>query len=517
MTGHCRHWVALSLLALAGCAQTPQAPPPGPAAPAARDAQPGALQRTRDLAPKAYAAYAVGLHAFAAEDWAKAAAHFELVLALDPQARNAYRYVLRCYDALKVPDAAMPVLDKGAAQFPDDFHVHAETGSFLDRWLRPGQAIEAYERARRCSVSAKDGPACYAMLDRLANMYLERGQLAEALSCLEQVRTIGAAPQTAVDYRIGQAYCRAGQYAQAIPHMERVRQRKADFAPAWRYLAVCYDETQAYEKAVHAAKRYIKLAPDKDWLIHSLLADLYEKTFQTGKARQEREHVRDILAKRVEAGSSNPTDYFQLARTLRIERDYDEALAVLGKALPVIEKAKTEGLVVSYHYALAEVYYGKDDGPQLEKHLRKVLELDPNRHDASNLLGYYYAERGIHLAEAERLVLQALKHDPQNGAYLDSLGWVYYQQAGVESDASKLHKALGKLLEATQRLRDPVIYDHAGDVQHALGRWDEAQRLWETALSMWRDRPHVPPGPEAVKHKLERLRKQKEMIESKPQ
>ena len=59
--------------------------------------------------------------------------------------------------------------------------------------------------------------------------------------------------------------------------------------------------------------------------------------------------------------------------------------------------------------------------------LRQVLAIMPDHTGANNDLGYFMADRGMNLDEAETLVSKALVQ-PNNGSFLDSLGWVYYKQ-----------------------------------------------------------------------------------------
>ena len=58
-----------------------------------------------------------------------------------------------------------------------------------------------------------------------------------------------------------------------------------------------------------------------------------------------------------------------------------------------------------------------------------------------NYLGYMFAERGQRLDEAVELIAQAVKIDPFNGSYLDSLGWAYFKQGKLDQAREYLVKA----------------------------------------------------------------------------
>jgi len=89
----------------------------------------------------------------------------------------------------------------------------------------------------------------------------------------------------------------------------------------------------------------------------------------------------------------------------------------------------------------------------------RALELRPNDPLLMNNIGYAYTEKGIQLDEAEGLIEKAVKMMPQNGAFLDSLGWVYFKQG-------KLQEALEYLQKAHKRDPDNAeIKMHLGKVQ----------------------------------------------------
>ena len=97
-----------------------------------------------------------------------------------------------------------------------------------------------------------------------------------------------------------------------------------------------------------------------------------------------------------------------------------------------------------------------------------------------NYYGYMLGDRGIRLDEAEDLVERALKEEPYNGAYLDSLGWIYYRQ-------NKLGDAEVTLRKAVQReSHDATIHSHLGDVYAKVGRNDLAAAEWEKSLAEWK-------------------------------
>ena len=87
-----------------------------------------------------------------------------------------------------------------------------------------------------------------------------------------------------------------------------------------------------------------------------------------------------------------------------------------------------------------------------------------------------FAERGERLDEAITLVQRALKIEPGNPSYLDSLGWAYFQQGQIDLADPPLTEAADKLKDSS------VVQDHLGDLRFKQRRFADAAAAWERAL-----------------------------------
>ena len=94
-----------------------------------------------------------------------------------------------------------------------------------------------------------------------------------------------------------------------------------------------------------------------------------------------------------------------------------------------------------------------------------------------NYLGYSFADRGIRLDEAEKLLRQAVALEPENGAFLDSLGWLRFKQ-GESRDAVKILEA------AAQRAPDVLIFDHLAQAYVSVHEHAKAADMWTRALTL---------------------------------
>jgi Tfp pilus assembly protein PilF len=117
------------------------------------------------------------------------------------------------------------------------------------------------------------------------------------------------------------------------------------------------------------------------------------------------------------------------------------------------------------------------------------LKLDPKSALLLNNYGYSLAERGLQLRRALEMSKQAVSAEPDNSAYLDTYGWIFYQLENYNDAAGYIEKSV-----ATGKASS-VVHEHLGDVYLKLGRKKQAVELWKKALEM-------DPKNEAVKEKI---------------
>ena len=110
----------------------------------------------------------------------------------------------------------------------------------------------------------------------------------------------------------------------------------------------------------------------------------------------------------------------------------------------------------------------------------KGLAVEPDNAPILNSLGYTYAEQGQNLDTAEEMIKKALAKEPDNGAYLDSLGWLYFQKKNYK-------QAEDYLKRAAFALKDPIVYEHLGDLYAALNKRAEAIQYYNEGLKYFPD------------------------------
>ncbi|HKR64626.1 MAG TPA: tetratricopeptide repeat protein [Thermoanaerobaculia bacterium] len=133
---------------------------------------------------------------------------------------------------------------------------------------------------------------------------------------------------------------------------------------------------------------------------------------------------------------------------------------------------------VDLQFELGSVYERAGDRKTAEQVFQQILEKTPDHAPSLNYLGYMWAEGGENLEKAQEMLTRAVGQDPNNGAYIDSLGWVYYR-------LGKLELAEKYLTDATKLLpRDATVHEHLGDVLAKRGDAPRALQLYRTALDL---------------------------------
>jgi Flp pilus assembly protein TadD len=129
--------------------------------------------------------------------------------------------------------------------------------------------------------------------------------------------------------------------------------------------------------------------------------------------------------------------------------------------------------------------------------MERAIELNPKNAAALNYLAYTWAEMGVRLDEAEQLIQRALQLEPNDGFYIDSLGWVYFQKGDYARAVEQLERAVAITVD------DPTIIEHLGDAYVRFGNSDLALSRYREAIQKSKEDDQV----KRIRDKIERLEK----------
>jgi tetratricopeptide (TPR) repeat protein len=301
---------------------------------------------------------------------------------------------------------------------------------------------------------------------------------------------------------LGQAAFMGGDYAVAKTYFEKVEKKRPALPVLLQRLAECCLRLGLYAEAIVRLEKLWELYPTRHSIL-PVLGELHGKLNQWPQAVEKYQQAvlfsprdpkidfalaeaqmkaNDLQASRatLQQGIKNYPRMsafpYLMAIVLFLNDEYPASHEAYVKA-ETLSLANHDGLLNRDFYfrkAMAAEKAGQWDA--MESDLRRCLELNPNDHESMNFLGYAWAERNQRLGEAEKLIRRAVEMQPTNGAYLDSLGWVYFQQGQYQKARAYLARAVEKMPD------DPVVLEHLGDAWSKLGKKAKALECWTKAL-----------------------------------
>lgn len=273
----------------------------------------------------------------------------------------------------------------------------------------------------------------------------------------------------------------AGHYPEALEAFKQMGILAKDSAPR---VAVQIIETYRAAKDPVSAQREADAALKKfpgEYMVVREHADILADAGKTDEAIKE---LRGLL--------DSPRDRETLLAMVEMyekAKRFDDAGKALDEAEKLSRSDDDKQVLLFMRGALLERMKKFDAS---EAAFRQVIALNPEHAGALNYLGYMLADRNVRLDEAYQMIQKAVNLDPENGAYLDSLGWVYFRQG-------KLTEAESALVRAVDRTtQDPTVREHLGDVYFKLGKTKEAIAQWTASLKAFREQPPSEMDPEAV-------------------
>jgi len=349
---------------------------------------------------------------------------------------------------------------------------------------------------------------------RIAQIYRELHQLDKAEQNLVKARQY-APGSLEVMYNEAMLYQAQGRYEDAIRVLSdavtgikgqspALSTRRRSLAILYQQLGQLYRDTQNYPAAIYTFEELGHLGEEEDRRARMMIMDTYRaakdlpKALQTGKEAlakypadpairtshalllgengQTDEAVK-ILRAQLHGDTGDRETYLNIAQVYERGRRYKEAEQA-ARTAEVLPGQPRENEMV--WFLLGAIYERQKFFDKAEEQFKKVLAVNPKNAPVLNYYGYMLGDLGIRLDEAEALVQKALKEDPYNGAYLDSLGWIYFKENKLTASESTLRKAVER------ERHDATIHSHLGDLYAKMGRSELAAAEWEKSLGEWR-------------------------------
>ena len=385
----------------------------------------------------------------------EAIAEFKKVVELDPNHVEAHRTLGKAAMFRKDYELAVHSFKELTRIRPYEPEFYISLGNAYKKQRKTEEEIAAYERAVKIDRDKlrvhKELLKLYAeQYQEFHNRIYGRGEwkpdvlenaeesLKKVIGAYTEMRRL-ARPKHKLDYdiglrdsraRLGHLYLTSEKPEKAIEVLQEVLAEDSDHIDSNFGIGLAYQELGNFEKAEYHLRKTIEISPDRLQAYDSL-GFLYLMFEKPGKG----------------------IEIWQ---------------QLLGK-----DADRVDG-----NYGIGMAYQELGNFEKAEYHLRKAIELAPQHEEANNALGYLFAENGTNLDEAVTLVKKALRKSPQNGAYLDSLGWTYYKQGKLNEALTELEKALDYMPESAD------VQDHLGDVYIKKGLKQKAVAMWQKAVQL---------------------------------
>jgi tetratricopeptide (TPR) repeat protein len=375
-------------------------------------------------------------------------------------------------------DAALEQYKVIADSNPEDAQTYVRMAEIYRRQAKYDLALENLKRADTLVPDTMDVP--YSM----AAVYQAQGRYDDAVKLLQELVKKTEKSETGSSQadrnnraifveRLGMVYREQDNYTAAVETFRKMLTLGDENARSgYQEIIDTYREAKQWPQATAVAKEAVqKLPGDRDlrMVLDSQLAD-------AGELDKAVADIRSLL-------KGTPEDrevYLRLGIIYTRAKRWNEALEALAKAEQLSAKPDDKAYV---SFLRGDLYQRQKMFDQAEAEFKKVLAVtapaDPQSAATLNYLGYMNADRGVKLDESLNFIKQALTFEPNNGAYLDSLGWAYFKLGKYDLAEQNLTKA-----EAHMGT-DPTVQEHLGDLYQKTGRLKLAAAHWDRAVQEW--------------------------------
>ncbi len=407
-------------------------------------------------------------------DLAKAEAAYRKATDLDPSELSHVRGLGQTLLAEEKFADALAVYQKLADLMPDDSDVYLRLAQIYRELHQLDHAEENLLKARQYA------PGSLEVMYNEAMLYEAQGRYEDAIRVLSDAVT-GLKSQSTV-----------------LPS------RRRSLAILYQQLGQLYRDTQNFQAAIYTFEELGRLGEEEDRRSRMLIMDTYRAAKDLPKALQA---GKDALAKypsdpglrtsnALLLGENGQTDeavkvlrsqltrseadrdiYLNVAQVYERGRRYKEAEEAARTAEAIPGQPRDNEMV---WFLLGAIYERQKFYDRAEVEFKKALDVNPRNAPVLNYYGYMLGDLGIRLDEAEALVQRAIKEEPHSGAYLDSLGWIYFRENKLAEAEATLRKAVAR------ESHDATIRSHLADVYAKSGRTDLAAIEWEKSLTEWR-------------------------------
>ena len=363
---------------------------------------------------------------------------------------------------------AISILQELVENFPKNVRINISLARALRGNKKYAKAAEVIKRA------LQDDPNHYGLNYELAELMSLLGERQEAIKRFLHLRDMSESNQriNAIEINLALLYQRTRQFDKAVELFRAVIRKNPDDEIAKLRVVYALKDAGRFKEALSLSEQLLKGTISQTYEEHPNKTYLVVAHAQMLSANDQLEKAAALLNNQI-AQSSSPEELYLAASQLYVDHEnHKEAERMIREGMFRFPDSRR------MQFQLGAVYEGQGKLEETEAVFQSILKEHPQHAGVLNYLGYMLADRGLRLLEALGYINKAVEIEPYNGAYLDSLGWVYFKLNQLELAETNLLLAL-KLTD-----NDPTIHDHLGDLYSKLKQYDRARTYYRHSLSL---------------------------------
>ena len=394
--------------------------------------------------------------------------------------------------SLKRAGEAKAVLKTAAVQVPESPEIHYYLGMTMSE---EGSIAEAEEHFEEAITIREDFRRAYLSL---GSLYEENEKPERAMLVYERYLQRGNPHDKEIRLLLVRLYLRSQAHAKALEQLGLILDYYPDDLNAQVRVALIYGEMGNYQRAIDELSNILHSHP-KELRVRDYLGLMYEEMKDYDHAKQtyltnleidpnyydtllhlgflsyRQKHYEDAVthlfqAKHIQPKRSEP--YLLLGLTYLQQEQY------LGAVKQFQEGIQHNPTNADLHFNLGTTYDKLDRFEDVVREMERTLSLEPEHADALNYLGYSYADRGVEVEKALKLTQRAVELKPNNGYYVDSLGWALFKVGRSTEALAAIDRALSLVSD------DPVIFEHLGEIYLEREELEKAQKAWARSIEL---------------------------------
>ncbi len=394
-----------------------------------------------------------------------------------PQSLLGYQNLTQIYLQTARPKEALATLDEAAALPERDLAFLLELGeayrSYVAAQPKDFTTVQPKVKAILEAVAKLD-PKAQNLVIRLAELWSFAGEYKRAAELF--VKLLERFPNQAIlRNRIAELYLLANDPKAAQAQLDALVRDQPTNPLTHYFLGAIAVAQKDWDKAVESFEKTILLNEGAKQEFEQVYFELAEVHLRRDDAEAA---LKLMETARKKFKASFFLEYFTGLAHSRL-KDYAASIKHFTFAELLAKRDDPERLTGLFFFQVGTAYERHKDFKQAENYFRLSLKLIPDFAEVLNYLGYMWAERGENLSEAKTMIEQALKQEPENAAFLDSMAWVLFKLNQPKEALEFQLKAL-----KFQKEPDATLHDHLGDIYAALKQTEQARAQWEHALTL---------------------------------